>query len=207
LYYAASTFGSSVSGIFMAQSTTGASGTWTDSGLVTSTSSSSGWNAIDPHLVIANGAWYLSAGSFWNGIYLIPLSSSTGKPSGEAMTHLAQRSSPDAQEASFIVNNGSYWYLFTSWDTCCQGTSSTYNIRVARSTSITGPYVDQSGVQALNGGGTEILGTHAPVYGPGGQSILNDVDGAVLFYHYYTSSGNQLGINLLNFAGGWPVVY
>lgn len=39
-----------------------------------------------------------------------------------------------AVEAPVIVKNGSYYYLFTSWDICCAGTSSTYNIRVGRST-------------------------------------------------------------------------
>jgi arabinan endo-1,5-alpha-L-arabinosidase len=48
LFYAASTFGSQKSGIFYATSSTGAPGSWTDNGLVISTSSSSNYNAIDP---------------------------------------------------------------------------------------------------------------------------------------------------------------
>lgn len=90
---------------------------------------------------------------------------------------------------------------------------------------MTGPYVDESGVTALNGGGTEILGTHGTIYGPGGQSILLDGDDIVLVYRefqptgfcvsancnaltdYYSATTSILGINLLTFATGWPVVY
>lgn len=43
------------------------------------------------------------------------------------------------------------------------GTSSTYNIRVGRATSVAGPYVDASGVSLLNGGGTLVLASHDSV--------------------------------------------
>jgi hypothetical protein len=75
----------------------------------------------------------------------------TGKLKNNDITALAQRSgSSTAIEASTIYQYGSYYYLFTSWDKCCDGallsfpqtgsrterdagTSSTYNIRVGRS--------------------------------------------------------------------------
>jgi hypothetical protein len=50
LYYAASTFGSQHSGIFLATSPTGASGSWTHRGLVIESSSAVDFNAIDPNL-------------------------------------------------------------------------------------------------------------------------------------------------------------
>ncbi|CAE7232665.1 unnamed protein product, partial [Rhizoctonia solani] len=115
--------------------------------------------------------------------------------------------SSTAVEAPIIVKNGSYYYLFTSWDTCCAGTSSTYNVRVGRSTSITGPYVDQSGVALTSGGGTLVLASHGSIIGPGGQSVFQDTDAWVIDYHYYTSTGSLLGINLLDFSSGWPVAY
>lgn len=62
------------------------------------------------------------------------LSSSTGKLASSTVTSLAQRTANNgAIEASVIYKHGSFYYLFTSWDNCCQGTSSTYNIRVGRS--------------------------------------------------------------------------
>ncbi|KAI5117914.1 hypothetical protein M0805_003606 [Coniferiporia weirii] len=222
LYYAASTLGSQNSGIFLAKSTTGLPGSFTNEGLITSTATGDTYNAIDPNLIIGEhnperqyrrpnlckvgSEWYLSLGSFWTGIKGVPLDPSTGKLSSSTFDSLAERSGTGAMEASVIYEYGDYYYLFTSWDKCCEGTSSTYNIRVGRSESLTSDYVDADGVALLSGGGTLILETHDSVVGPGGQDILTDDDGIVLVYHYYTSSGNWLGINHLDFSSGWPVV-
>ncbi|KAJ7457666.1 glycoside hydrolase family 43 protein [Mycena galericulata] len=208
LYYAASSFGSQNSAIFFAKSTTGLPGSFTNEGLVTSTATGAIYNAIDPNLFIdTNGDWYLSLGSFWSGIKLETLGSSTGKPSNTAVTSLATRTADSgAIEASVIYEIDGFHYLFTSWDDCCDGTSSTYNIRVGRATNVAGPYVDASGVDLLNGGGTLVLGSHGDVIGPGGQDLYLDVDGTVIVYHYYTTAGTILGINLLDFSTGWPVV-
>ncbi|KIP02025.1 glycoside hydrolase family 43 protein [Phlebiopsis gigantea 11061_1 CR5-6] len=207
LYYAASTFGSQKSGIFLASSTTGQPGTWSDHGLVTSSASGDTYNAIDPNLLIDNGNWILTLGSFWTGIKEIAIGSSTGKPSSTTVTSLAERTANNgAIEASVLWKQGSFYYLFTSWDNCCDGLSSTYNIRVGRSSSAEGPFVDESGVDLLNGGGTLILGTHDSIVGPGGQDLMTDVDGVVIVYHYYTATDSLLGINLLDFSTGWPVV-
>ncbi|KAJ3919760.1 arabinanase [Lentinula edodes] len=206
LYYAASTFGSQNSAIFFAKSTTGLPGSFTNEGLVTSTSAGASYNAIDPNLLVVGSTWFLSLGSFWTGIKGQPLGSSTGKPTTTAVTALAQRFvNSDAIEASVIYQFGSFYYLFTSWDLCCQGTSSTYNIRVGRSTAYNGGYVDASGVALTDGGGTLVLGTHDSIVGPGGQDLMTDADGPILVYHYYTSAGSFLGINRLDFSSGWPV--
>jgi len=207
LYYSASSFGSRKSAIFLAKSTTGLPGSWTDEGLVTSTSSSNNYNAIDPNLLIVGNSWYLSLGSFWTGIKSFPVSPSTGKLLSTTPTALAQRTAAGgAVEASVVFQFGSFYYLFTSWDKCCLGTSSTYNIRVGRSSSPNGGFVDKSGVALTSGGGTLVLASSGNIVGPGGQDLLVDSDGPILVYHYYTSSGNFLGINRLDFSSGWPVV-
>lgn len=139
------------------------------------------------------------------------------------MLSIASRpSNGGALEASSIYKNGNYWYLFVSWDKCCSGTSSTYNIRVGRSSSVTGPFVDKNNVPMTNGGGTLVLQTRGSVIGPGGQDVYTDSDGPILVYRtfvhhdsgsgdtdpltdYYTSSGQKLGINRLSFSSGWPV--
>ncbi|SJL07324.1 related to arabinan endo-1,5-alpha-L-arabinosidase A precursor [Armillaria ostoyae] len=194
------------SAIFYATSSTGLPGSFTNHGLVTSTSSSNNYNAIDPNLLVDGSNWYLSLGSFWTGIKVESVSPSTGL-STSSVTSIAQRTANGgAIEASVIYKHGSFYYLFTSWDLCCQGTSSTYNIRVGRSTSPTSGFVDQAGVALTSGGGTLVLGTHGSIVGPGGQDLMDDVDGSILVYHYYTSSGSFLGINRLDFSSGWPVV-
>ncbi|KAF8889230.1 secreted arabinase [Mucidula mucida] len=206
LYYAASSFGSQNSAIFLATSSTGQPGDWTNKGLVTSTASGDSYNAIDPNLIIDGSTWFLSLGSWWTGIKGTTVSSSTGLGAG-SITNLATRTEASgAIEASSIYKYGNYYYLFTSWDVCCQGTSSTYNIRVGRADSVSGTYYDADGVSLLEGGGTLVLETHDAIYGPGGQDIFEDGDGPLLIYHYYTSDGSFLGINLLDFSTGWPVV-
>jgi len=208
LWYSASSFGSQKSAIFLAESSSGDPGTWTDKGLVWSSSSSNDYNAIDPNLFIDGSNWYLTFGSFWTGIKQLKLNSSTGKPSSTSITSLAKRTAASgAVESPSIFKYGSYYYLFTSWDSCCAGTSSTYNIRVGRSTSPTGGFKDQSGINLTSGGGTLVLASHGSVVrGPGGQDVYTDGDGPIIVYHYYTSSGHKLGINRLDFSSGWPVI-
>ncbi|SDM22113.1 arabinan endo-1,5-alpha-L-arabinosidase [Nonomuraea jiangxiensis] len=211
LYYSASTFGSNTSAIFLATSTTGAQGSWTNQGLVISTNSSSSYNAIDPNLVVDDqGRWWLSFGSFWTGLKLISLNPGTGLRSGTAIYDLARRGGgTTAIEAPVIVKRGSYYYLYVSWDACCRGAASTYRVMVGRSTSVTGPYRDRDGTAMTSGGGTEILAGHGSLHGPGHQAVLSEADGDRLFYHYYGDDGrSRLGINNLGFdSAGWPYLY
>lgn len=210
LYYSASTFGSNTSAIFLATSPSGNPGTWTHRGRVVSTASNNSYNAIDPNLFVdSDGSWWLSFGSFWSGIKLVRINPATGLRADGAMASIAGRpSAGGAIEAPYIVKRGGWYYLFSSFDRCCQGARSTYRTMVARSTSITGPYVDRSGRRATDGGGSEILAGHDAVYGPGHPGVLQDVDADVLTYHYYRADGSStLGINLLRWDAGWPVVY
>ncbi|GAA3814403.1 arabinan endo-1,5-alpha-L-arabinosidase [Sphaerisporangium flaviroseum] len=209
LYYSASTFGSNRSAIFLATSTTGASGSWTNHGLVIESRSSDNFNAIDPNLIVDDqGRWWLSFGSFWSGIKLVQLDPATGKRSNSTIRAISGRNG-GAIEAPYIFKRGSYYYQYVSFDRCCQGASSTYRVMVGRSTSVTGPYVDRNGVAMTSGGGTEILAGHGSIHGPGHQAILADSDADVLVYHYYADNGAaRLGINLLAYdSAGWPYVY
>ncbi|WP_367138930.1 arabinan endo-1,5-alpha-L-arabinosidase [Saccharothrix sp. HUAS TT1] len=206
LYYSASTFGSNRSAIFLATSPSGNSGTWTHRGLVIESRTSDNFNAIDPDLVVDDqGRWWLSFGSFWSGIKMIALNPSTGLRSDTSLRSIAGRNG-GAIEAPNIVKRGSYYYLFVSFDRCCQGAASTYRVMVGRSTSVTGPYVARNGAALTSGGGTEILAGQGSVHGPGHQDVLADVDSDVLIYHYYADNGaSLLGINLLSFdSAGWP---
>lgn len=213
LYYAASTFGSQRSAIFLATSPTGASGSWTDRGLVIESSSAVNYNAIDPNLIVdAQGQWWLTFGSFWTGIKMIRLDPATGKrsTSDTAVRPLAQRfTASGSVEAPFVFRHNGMYYLFVSFDFCCQGAQSTYRVMAGRSASIAGPYVDRAGVNMTSGGGTEILATHGSFHGPGHEAVITDVDGDILVYHYYADSGASfLGINRLGWdSAGWPFVF
>jgi arabinan endo-1,5-alpha-L-arabinosidase len=210
LYYAASTFGSRKSAIFLATSKTGASGSWTNQGVVVETTPSNDYNAIDPNLIVdGSGKWWLTFGSFGSGIKLISINPSTGLRTGTNLVSLARRTEAGgAIEGPVISRHGNFYYLWASFDKCCQGASSTYRIMVGRSTSVQGPYVDKSGKQMMSGGGTQMLASHGSIHGPGGQSVFTDTDADVLVYHYYANNGDaKLGINLIRYEGDWPVVY
>jgi arabinan endo-1,5-alpha-L-arabinosidase len=216
LYYAGSSFGSNNSVIGLATTPTLDPASpryhWTDDGQVFRSFSTDNYNAIDPSLVTAaDGTKWLSFGSYWSGIQLIALDSSTGKPatSSPAVYNIAAKPFPDPEEGAGIVYHDGYYYLFVSVDTCCRGISSTYHVQVGRSTSITGPYTDASGTAMTAGGGTEVQGTDAGMIGPGGEFVFAAHGGQDwLVYHYYDAFDNGdawLQIRPLIWVDGWPV--
>ncbi|USX56283.1 arabinan endo-1,5-alpha-L-arabinosidase [Lentzea sp. HUAS12] len=214
MYYSVSRFGSNNSAIGLAVSSTAKPGSWVDRGIVYTSSTRDNYNAIDPALLVdAGGRWWLSFGSFWSGIHMIRIDPVTGKQSttDTARRHLAFRpEGAHAVEAPYIVRHGGYYYMFVSFDRCCARKESTYRIMVGRSANPTGPYLDRAGISMLNGGGTQVLGTHGNVIGPGGQSVLRDGAEDVLVYHYYDGAAGgreALGINRLGWdSQGWPYV-
>jgi arabinan endo-1,5-alpha-L-arabinosidase len=98
--------------------------------------------------------------------------------------------------------------LFVSFDSCCQGANSTYNVRVGRSDSLTGPYVDRDGVPMTEGGGTLILSEYDRWKGPGHNGILIKDGDYWMVYHAYDSKQNgtpKLRIESLSWdEEGWP---
>jgi arabinan endo-1,5-alpha-L-arabinosidase len=208
MYYAASTFGSNHSAIFLATSPNGDPGSWTNRGLVIASQSSDNFNAIDPNLVVdAQGKWWLDFGSFWSGIKMIALDPSTGLRADSTLRSVAGRNGGPI-EAPYIFQHGGYYYLYVSFDYCCRGADSTYRIMVGRSTSVTGPYTDRDGTAMTAGGGTQILAGHGSIHGPGGEGVFADTDHDILDYHYYADSGaSYLGLNFLEYdSSGWPYV-
>lgn len=134
-------------------------------------------------------------------IYGVTMNNPPTGVSGTSVNLAYNSSSDHAEEGSFIYLRGTtgYYYLFFSAGACCGYDTSKpaagleYSIRVCRSTSISGPYVDASGKACTSSGGTTVLASHDNVYGPGGQGILVDstYGGAVLYYHYGEFTLNQ----------------
>jgi arabinan endo-1,5-alpha-L-arabinosidase len=213
LYYAVSTFGSNVSAIGLATNKTlnpSESGySWQDRGVVMSSNSSNNYNCIDPNVVLdKDGSPWLSFGSFWSGIKLVKLDPATMKPaSGATLYSIAGRSST-AIEAPFIVYRNGYFYLFVSFDTCCQGVNSTYKIMVGRSQNLTGPYIDKNGTTMMNGGGTLIDSGSTRWKGPGHCAVYLSGNSAILVNHAYDAQNNgfaTLQIRPLYWdSAGWP---
>lgn len=210
LYYSASTFGSNHSCIGHATRAALNAGSWADQGSVICSDDGDDWNTIDPNVIVdREGTAWLSFGSFSSGLQLIRLDAA-GARVGDGMHALAtRRDGGDAIEAPFIVRRCDYYYLFASFDRCCNGVSSTYNIRVGRSEAVTGPYVDRDGVEMRQGGGTRVLETSGRWHGPGHNAVLFTKSGAFNVYHAYDA--NQNGAPILRIAelawdaDGWPV--
>lgn len=221
LYYSASTFGSNRSSIGLVTNETldssSATYRWVDQGRVISSGERDDWNAIDPDIVLdeQNKPW-LSFGSFWGGIKLRKLDQETGKLSSQDQTlySLASRPRtkelPGAIEAPVIVRREGYYYLFVSFDLCCRGKDSTYNIRVGRARRVTGPYVDRSGKSMMEGGGTLVLAGKGRWVGPGHCSILQGKNGDQLVYHAYDTEWRDVPTlrieTILWDSEGWPAV-
>jgi arabinan endo-1,5-alpha-L-arabinosidase len=212
LYYSASTFGSNHSCIGHLTRPALNSGTWTDRGQVicSNATGNDNWNAIDPNVIVDQaGTPWLSFGSFWGGIKLIKLTAD-GARDGTSLDSLAARpNAGGALEAPFIVRRCGYYYLFTSWDSCCKAASSTYNTRVGRSATLAGPYQDRAGVALMQGGGTLLVQGGERYKGPGHNAIVFTDTGAFNVYHSYDANNN--GQSVLRIAelawdsDGWPV--
>lgn len=107
-------------------------------------------NAIDPHIVREQDRVWLVYGSFFGGIYIKELDPATGlcadgnpKNLGECISRKPRRSKLDGPEGAsviFVPETG-WFYLFQSYGWL----GDTYDIRVGRSRSVTGPYVDREG--------------------------------------------------------------
>jgi arabinan endo-1,5-alpha-L-arabinosidase len=216
LYYSGSTFGSNHSVIGLATNGTldrdSPDYQWADEGEVIHSTSGDDWNAIDPNLAFdEKGQPWLAFGSYWSGLKLRKIDRQTGKLAADDPTlyPLATRFEADRSiEGAFIIRRGDYFYLFASFDYCCRGVESNYNVRVGRSAQITGPYVDRDGKAMLEGGGTLLLSAYARWAGPGHNGIYQEGDTVWIVYHGYDTK--QVGIPKLRIeslawdAEGWP---
>ena len=217
LYYAASNWGTIDSGIGVATSSTlsrsSSSYGFVDQGKVVASQAvghtdsytdTTAFNAIDPSILVDNDTAkiWMSWGSYSSGIVVTQLNPSTGKPLNGYNATLVANNAPgggwgSSIEGSAIIKQGSYYYLFVNYGGCCSGVSSTYNIRVGRSTSPTGPFLDKNGVDMRHGGGTMFLSDNGRFIGPGHFARFVDTDGTDYFsYHYY--DGDAVGAPTLN---------
>jgi Beta-xylosidase len=221
LYYSISTFGKNRSAIGLATNNTLDSTRpeyrWKDEGSVIDSGPADDWNAIDPNVALdERGQPWLSFGSFWSGIKLVKLDRKLGKPIEKTPELFSLACRPrggeikGAIEAPFIERRASYFYLFVSFDFCCRGVESTYNIRVGRARKMQGPYFDKDGKAMLDGGGTLLVSGSGRWRGPGHNAVLHDKDGDWLVYHAYDaedSGAPKLRMEPLSWSNsGWPTI-
>ena len=211
LYYSASSFGSQQSCIGHATRASLTEGEWEDDGqAVICSLVGSDYNAIDPSPVMVSGGQpKLYFGSFWGGIYVIDLDAE-GKRSGDDVTSVARRPGGGPIEAANALYRDGRYYLFTSFDSCCQGSASTYYVVVNRSDSPLDGFVDETDFPALSGGGTRVTFPDDRWVGPGHSSTFAIGDQLYLVHHAYdTFNAGTPTLRIASIAWsatGWPTL-
>jgi arabinan endo-1,5-alpha-L-arabinosidase len=215
VYFSYSAFGKNTSAIALATNPTldpcDPAYKWTEQGIVIQSDPNDDYNCIDPAVTTdAEGNLWMAFGSFWSGIKLIQLDPKTGQriaPDSKvyALAHY------DSIEAAYIYNHNGAYYLFLNWGMCCRGKNSNYNIRVGRSTKITGPYFDKDGKDMLAGGGTLVAGTDGVFIGPGHAGIIKVDDKYWMGMHFYDGTtvrgDSKYAIRPVTWdSDGWPVI-
>ena len=181
-------------------------GPFTDRGKLFISSEIGVQNSIDPCFFEDGGKKYLFWGSF-RGIYAIELSAD-----GFSLKGTKQQIAGTAFEATCIHKRGSYFYLFASWGSCCEGLNSTYKTVVGRATSLLGPYYNKAGTNMMSNGLTDVIVGNASFKGVGHNArIVQDRVGNdwILYHGFATSAPNQRRVFLDRVtwdANNWPVV-
>jgi arabinan endo-1,5-alpha-L-arabinosidase len=207
LYYSFSTWGDPNPGIGLAIGDS-PEGPFTDMGKLLLSEEIEVKNSIDPFFLEEKGKPYLFWGSF-NGIYGVQLSEDGTAIKGEKF-----RIAGSAYEGAYLFKKGKYYYFFGSTGSCCEGAKSTYRVKVGRSTSFKGPYVDQEGKPLLENGGTLLLEQNTAetgFVGPGhnGDIITDKAGQTWMLYHAFSKQNTQGRVMLLdkiNWVDGWPVL-
>ncbi|RYZ48497.1 MAG: arabinan endo-1,5-alpha-L-arabinosidase, partial [Sphingobacteriales bacterium] len=128
-------------------------GPWKEQGLVvvSKNDNSIQTNAIDPTVVVTpGGEHWMYYGSAWDGIYVLKLNPATGlaQNNGDKGTRIAQRGFTNSvvngniEGPEIIYHPGqAKYYLFIAYDWL----ETKYNVRVGRSSSPQGPFLDYKG--------------------------------------------------------------
>ncbi len=181
-------------------------------------------NSIDPCYVEEFDKKYLVWGSF-HDICLVELTDdalavrnfhplSNPQSNGSWKRHAGvTKIAGGAFEGAMIYKHGTYYYLFASTGSCCNGENSTYQTVVGRSTSLKGPYKSKSGGDMVSDNYTIIISGDSRWKGPGHNSeIITDDEGQTwLLYHSYDKNNGYKGrVMLLDKItwdkSGWPVI-
>jgi len=223
IYYSISEWGTIDSAIGLVTTPSLANPVWTDHGKVVQSDASweatadtdyTQYNCIDASVLVdTDGRVWLIFGSYSDGIVVVEINPLTGKRLNNTTTRIANNGPSfftNTTEGAYVYKRGGYYYLFINYGGCCSGTSSTYNIRVGRSTNVTGPYLDKNGVNLLNAGGTLLLDSTGRHLGPGHAGVFQENGRFWFSHHYYDGVQNGaplLGIRELVWGpDGWPVV-
>jgi len=203
-YYSLSTWGDTNPGIGIATASHPA-GPWTDHGKMFTSLEIGVNNSIDPTVFFdKDGTPYMIWGSY-RGLYGGELSSDglsfKDANINETKTHVAglDTSTPfnaATYEGAYVIYINGYYYMFVSSGNCCSGHTSSYNVKVGRSTSPLGPYYDHTGLDMFAANrGYQVLKRTNKVGGPGHNSIIKDDENDywIVYHAFDTSKPEKVG--------------
>ena len=179
-----------------------------DDSVVASSDGVEDCDAIDPSLMLdpTTGRLWLTYGTYFGFIRLVELDPKTGK---RIAGNQAINVGIDMEASDLIFRDG-WYYLLGTHGTCCDGPNSTYNIRVGRSRKVTGPYLDNMGIDMIKGGGKLVAGASGRFVGLGHFGRLDLGDGVEKFSCHYEADLDRSGRSVLDirpllWRDGWPV--
>jgi arabinan endo-1,5-alpha-L-arabinosidase len=182
---------------------------WEDGGPVAWSDGIEDSNAIDPGVLLdpTDGKLWLTYGSYFGYIRLVELDPKTGK---RLHPNDTPRNIAINSEASIPIYHDGWYYLLVTHGSCCVGAASTYNIRVGRSRKVTGPYLDNMGIDMIEGGGKLFAGSRGRHIGPGHFGLLDLGQGVQKFSLHYEADLDRGGISVLDirpllWRDGWPI--
>ncbi|MBA8809637.1 family 43 glycosylhydrolase [Promicromonospora sukumoe] len=169
-----------------------------------------------------DGTLYL----YW-GSYDVLCVSELTPGAGELTGPVTQVAQGRRAEGAYVVRHDDLYYLMYSDAGCCEGAFSGYTVKVGRSDSPVGPFVDDDGtdLMAESSKGGYVLTSNGDGYaGPGHHSLITDLAGQDwMAYHAIPEadpdfppvdtrngvlnlSKRPLMIDRLDWIDGWPVV-
>lgn len=183
-----------------------------------------GWNAMDQTLFYdAEDRLWMVWGSYHGGIFVCEMNQETLMPmSNDASTYtrIAKYPGYGPMEGATIMYHEGYYYLCMAYGDIWN----TYNIRIARSESVTGPYLDYNGADVDQGGskgsgyfGTKLAGPYAfngdvGWKGQGHCAFVHNTDTDEYFLlgngrpGNDTSNARLIVRSILWLESGWPVL-
>ncbi len=180
---------------------------YTEAVVVASSDGDEDCDAIDPSLCMSpDGRLWCTYGTYFGFIRLVELDPATGeRVEGNQAVDIAI----DCEATALIYRDG-WYYLFATHGTCCSGANSTYNIRVGRSRDVTGPYLDNRGMDMLKGGGKLLIAANGRYIGAGHFGHIVIEEGVEKYSCHYEADLDRGGRSILEIRAllwkdGWPV--
>ncbi|MFI1092265.1 family 43 glycosylhydrolase [Streptomyces sp. NPDC020917] len=218
------TYALSTGGIALATAPT-PTGPWTHHGLLVPSAPVAGCPTgnIDQALFTdTDGTHYL----YW-GSYDVICVSKTNADATALTGPVTQVAQGRRMEGAFVVRHGGFYYLMYSDGGCCDGAFSGYTVKVGRSQSPSGPFLDDTGTDLMNHsskGGFVLAPNGNGFTGVGHNAVQTDLSGQDwIVYHGISNadpdfppvqtragvlnlSKRPMLIDRLDWIGGWPVV-